>query len=240
MAPEKIARLEAISHRTWRRTLSDRIGISWEEAQRKQRTAEPSLPTEEALIADKKDHIIYRQDNDIIPDENPLGFKIDTPEHRYNRGELYNLSIVKGTLAEEERFKINDHMVQTITMLNQLPYPKHLRNVPEIAGGHHEKMDGTGYPKRLRKEEMSLTARMMAIADIFEALTAADRPYKKPKPLSESIRIMSFMKKDQHIDPDLFDLFLQSGVYLDYARQFLATDQIDEVDISQYLDRTNS
>ena len=181
-----------------------------------------------------------RQDNDIIPDENPLGFKISTPEHRYNRGELYNLSIIKGTLAEEERFKINDHMVQTITMLNQLPYPKHLRNVPEIAGGHHEKMDGTGYPKRLRKEEMSLTARMMAIADIFEALTAADRPYKKPKPLSESIRIMSFMKKDQHIDPDLFDLFLQSGVYLDYAQRFLATDQIDEVDISQYLDSAES
>ena len=121
-------------------------------------------------------------------------------------------------------------------MLNQLPYPKHLRNVPEIAGGHHEKMDGTGYPKRLRKQEMSLTARMMAIADIFEALTAADRPYKKPKPLSESIRIMSFMKKDEHIDPDLFDLFLQSGVYLDYAQRFLAADQIDEVDISQYLD----
>ena len=126
-------------------------------------------------------------------------------------------------------------MVQTIIMLNQLPYPKHLRNVPAIAGGHHEKMDGSGYPKRLRKEDMPLTARMMAIADIFEALTAADRPYKKPKTLSESIRIMAKMKEEQHIDPDLFDLFLQSGVYLQYARQFLAPEQIDDVDINEYL-----
>jgi len=126
-------------------------------------------------------------------------------------------------------------MVQTIIMLNQLPFPKHLRNVPNIAGGHHETMIGTGYPKKLRREDMSLTARMMAIADIFEALTAADRPYKKAKTLSESIRIMNFMKKDQHIDPDLFELFLQSGVYLQYAKKFLAETQIDEVDIAEYV-----
>ena len=129
-------------------------------------------------------------------------------------------------------------MVQTIIMLNQLPFPKHLRNVPAIAGGHHETMIGTGYPKKLRKEDMSLTARMMAIADIFEALTAADRPYKKAKSLSESIKIMSFMKRDQHIDPDLFDLFLRSGVYMDYAKQFLPDSQIDEVVISEYLEPT--
>jgi len=126
-------------------------------------------------------------------------------------------------------------MVQTIIMLNQLPFPKHLRNVPNIAGGHHETMIGTGYPKKLRREDMSLTARMMAIADIFEALTAADRPYKKAKTLSESIKIMDFMKKDQHIDPDLFDLFLQSGVYLEYAKKFLTEAQIDEVDIAEYV-----
>jgi HD-GYP domain-containing protein (c-di-GMP phosphodiesterase class II) len=99
-------------------------------------------------------------------------------------------------------------------------------------------MIGTGYPKKLRKEDMSLTARMMAIADIFEALTAADRPYKKAKSLSESIKIMSFMKRDQHIDPDLFDLFLRSGVYMDYAKQFLPDSQIDEVVISEYLEPT--
>ena len=189
---------------------------------RKQRSPEAELPTQEPLLADKEEHIIYRNEDEVISDDNPWNFKLDTPQHKYNRGELYNLSVARGTLADEERFKINDHMVQTIIMLNQLPFPKHLRNVPAIAGGHHETMIGTGYPKKLRREDMSLTARMMAIADIFEALTAADRPYKKAKSLSESIKIMNFMKKDQHIDPDLFDLFLQSGVYLEYAKQFLA------------------
>jgi HD-GYP domain-containing protein (c-di-GMP phosphodiesterase class II) len=117
-------------------------------------------------------------------------------------------------------------MVQTIIMLNQLPFSRHLKNVPEIAGGHHEKMDGTGYPKRLRKEEMSLTARMMAIADIFEALTAADRPYKKAKTLTESLQIMERMAAEDHIDPDLFRLFKDSGVYRQYGEKFLSPDQL--------------
>ena len=235
MADEKITRLNGIAATTWRRTLSDRIGVSWEEGLRQQRSPEITLPTQEPLIADKEEHIIYREDGEVIAEDNPWNFKLDTPRYRYNRGELYNLSVTRGTLASEERFKINDHMVQTIMMLNQLPFPRHLRNVPAIAGGHHETMIGTGYPKKLHREDMSLTARMMAIADIFEALTAADRPYKKAKSLSESIKIMSFMKKDQHIDPDLFDLFLQSGIYRDYAKQFLDETQIDEVDITEYL-----
>ena len=236
MADEKITRLNEIAKSTWQRTLSDRIGISWEEGLRKQRSAEVELPVQESLLADKEEHIFYRDAEDVMAEENPWNFKLDTPQHKFNKGELYNLSVARGTLAPEERFKINDHMVQTITMLNQLPFPKHLRNVPAIAGGHHETMIGTGYPKKLRREDMSLTARMMAIADIFEALTAADRPYKKAKSLSESVKIMSFMKKDQHIDPDLFELFLRSGVYMDYAKQFLAEAQIDDVDITEYLD----
>jgi HD-GYP domain-containing protein (c-di-GMP phosphodiesterase class II) len=236
MAPEKLARLNEIASRTWQRTISDRIGISWEEGLRKQRVAESGLPVEEPLIADKQEHIFYRNSDEIIADDNPWKFKLDTPEHKYNKGELYNLSVTRGTLAPEERFKINDHMVQTIIMLNQLPFPKHLRNVPAIAGGHHETMIGTGYPKKLQRDDMSLTARMMAIADIFEALTASDRPYKKAKSLSESVKIMSFMVKDQHIDADLFELFLQSGVYVDYARRFLNDEQIDEVDVAAYLD----
>jgi HD-GYP domain-containing protein (c-di-GMP phosphodiesterase class II) len=120
-------------------------------------------------------------------------------------------------------------------MLEKLPYPKHLRDVPLIAGCHHETMDGSGYPKRLTREEMPLTARMIAVADIFEALTASDRPYKKAKKLSEAIRIMNFMKQDRHIDPDLFNLFLTSGAYLEYGRRFLQAEQLDEVDISAYL-----
>lgn len=235
MADDKIDRLNLLAAKAWRRTLSDRVGISWEETQRKCRTEEPSLPCMEPLLSDKDEHVIEREERDRLGDDNPWGFKMPTPEHKYNRGEIYNLSVARGTLSEEERYKINDHMIQTIKMLDQLPYPKHLRNVPIIAGGHHEKMDGTGYPKKLTKDDMPLTARMMAIADIFEALTAADRPYKKAKTLSESIRIMGFMKKDNHIDPELFELFLRSGAYLKYAEKFLAEDQIDEVDINQYL-----
>jgi len=144
--------------------------------------------------------------------------------------EVCNLEIAKGTLLPEEREIINNHMAVTIDMLNSLPFPKHLRNVPEYAGGHHEKMDGTGYPKGLKREQMSVPARMMAIADIFEALTAADRPYKSAKMLSECLNIMGYMKLDQHIDPDLFDVFLDEEVYMQYAQQFLSKDQIDHVD----------
>ena len=170
-----------------------------------------------------------------MPESNQWGFRMPEPELLYNNGELYNLSVGRGTLSEEERYKINEHMTQTIMMLTALPFPRHLRSVPEIAGGHHEKMDGTGYPKRLSQEELSPITRMMAIADIYEALTAIDRPYKKGKTVSEAIKIMSFMKKDKHIDPDLFDLFLRSGVYRTYGERYMKPEQIDEVDVAGYL-----
>jgi HD-GYP domain-containing protein (c-di-GMP phosphodiesterase class II) len=147
-----------------------------------------------------------------------------------NENEIHNLTISRGTLTPEERTIINDHIVVTIDMLEQLPFPKNLKRVPEYAGGHHEKMDGTGYPKGLKRDEMSVPARMMAIADIFEALTAADRPYKKAKTLSESLGIMKKMNETDHIDPDLFRLFVKTGIYRKYAEEFLDPDQIDEVD----------
>jgi HD-GYP domain-containing protein (c-di-GMP phosphodiesterase class II) len=236
MAPEKIERLQRIAAYGWMRTLDDRLGVSWEERQRMERASSGPLPVSERLLDNKVQHLIERDAVDRLPADNPWGFKIDTPEYKYNRGELYNLEVSRGTLTDEERYKINDHIMQTIIMLEKLPYPKHLRDVPLIAGCHHETMDGNGYPKRLTREQMPLTARMMAVADIFEALTASDRPYKKAKKLSEAIRIMSFMKKDRHIDPDLFDLFLSSGAWLEYGRQYLQAEQIDEVDISEYLD----
>ncbi|MBW1787326.1 MAG: HAMP domain-containing protein [Deltaproteobacteria bacterium] len=235
MSPERVERLHKIAERTWMRTLDDRLGISWEEKKRKERSPAPELPVEERLLAGREEHIIYRRPTDQISPDNPWGFKMEMPEHLFNRDESYNLSIQRGTLTDEERYKINDHIVQTIIMLEKLPYPKHLRHVPALAGGHHEKMDGTGYPRGLKRDDMPVTARIMAIADIFEALTAADRPYKKAKKLSEAIRIMGFMKKENHIDPELFDLFLTSGVYVEYAKHFLKPDQIDDVDIAQYL-----
>jgi HD-GYP domain-containing protein (c-di-GMP phosphodiesterase class II) len=144
--------------------------------------------------------------------------------------EIKNLTIARGTLTQEERQTINHHIVATIKMLEALPWPTHLRNVPEYAGGHHERMDGKGYPRGLTREQMSVQARVMGIADIFEALTAKDRPYKRGKTLSESLKILGNFRLNGHIDPDLFDVFVRKKVYLRYAQQFLDREQIDEVD----------
>lgn len=144
--------------------------------------------------------------------------------------EVKNLTIAKGTLTDEERQVINNHIAVTIKMLEQLPFPKHLKNVPEYAGGHHERMDGRGYPRGLTREQMSWPARMMGIADIFEALTAKDRPYKEGKTLSECLNILGKMCLDQHIDPDIFNAFVKHRVYQKYAEEFLSKEQIDPVD----------
>ncbi|MGY4533079.1 HD-GYP domain-containing protein (c-di-GMP phosphodiesterase class II)/HAMP domain-containing protein [Pseudomonas sp. TE3786] len=235
MAEADIERLGQIGMRTWTRTLDDRLGVSWEENQRQSRTPAPALPVSESLLADKPEHLFERGAKDSMPVENPWGFKLNEPIYKFNRGELYNLGVARGTLTAEERYIINNHIVQTILMLNHLPFPAHLANVAEIAGGHHEKMDGSGYPKRLRQEEMSLPARMMAIADIFEALTAVDRPYKRGKTLSEALNIMIGMCKGAHIDQQLFSLFVRSDVHMQYAQRFLQPGQIDEVDVEALL-----
>jgi HD-GYP domain-containing protein (c-di-GMP phosphodiesterase class II) len=146
--------------------------------------------------------------------------------------EVKNLTIRSGTLTAEERQVINHHIEITIKMLESLPWPKHLKKVPEYAGGHHERMDGKGYPRGLKREQMSIPARIMGIADIFEALTAKDRPYKKGKTLTESLHILGKFKLNGHVDPDLFDVFVKEKVYLRYADQFLDREQIDEVDLA--------
>ncbi len=144
--------------------------------------------------------------------------------------ELKNLTIRRGTITLEERDIINNHMTLTIRMLERLPFPKHLRNVPEYAGGHHERMDGRGYPRGLTRDEMSIPARIMAVADVFEALTSSDRPYKKPMSLTQTLTIMGRMVEDNHLDPDIFKLFVESRVYQQYADKFLSPEQIDTVD----------
>ncbi len=212
LTPEQQARLRGIGAQRWRRTLDDRLGIARDELDRRLQCAAQPLPADEPLLADKPEHRIARPPTEGIESGNPWGFRMDVPELLYDRGELHNLTVSRGTLSDEERYKINEHIVQTIIMLSRLPFPKHLQAVPEIAGGHHEKMDGTGYPKRLTREQMSPVAWMMAIADIFEALTAADRPYKSGKTLSQELAIMAKMRREQHIDPELFELFLRSCV----------------------------
>ena len=155
------------------------------------------------------------------------------PERFLTKDEETNLNIPYGTLNPQEREIINHHIVATIKMLEALPWPRHLVNVPEYAGGHHERMDGKGYPRGLNRSQMSVQARVMGIADIFEALTAKDRPYKPGKTLSESLAILGKFKENGHIDPDLFDIFIKDQVYLRYAREFLDPEQIDEVDLAK-------
>ena len=235
LAAADAARLDRIAARTWQRTLDDRIGVSWEERARMERREPAPLPAAEPLLADKPEHVIERTAAERIAPDNPWGFRLREPAHRYNRGELHNLKVSRGTLTDEERYKINDHIVQTIVMLEKLPFPRHLKDVPEIAGGHHEKMDGSGYPRGLERAQMSPVARMMAIADIFEALTAVDRPYKKGKTLSEALAIMARMRREHHIDPDLFELFLLAGIHRRYAERYLSREQIDDVDIGRLM-----
>ncbi len=227
LSDEARERLAVIGKRTWVRTLDKRLGVSRNERERMECANTPSPPVRETLLMDNPEHIIERGEQDMLDVHNTWGFRLTAPRYLYNRGECYNLDIRRGTLTEEERYKINDHITRTIMMLEAMPLPRHLRNVPEIAGAHHETMDGRGYPRRLRREEMSWQARMMAVADIFEALTACDRPYKTSKTLREALKIMDGFKKRNHIDPDVYELFLKSGIPLRYAAEYLKPEQND-------------
>ncbi|MCC7410976.1 MAG: GAF domain-containing protein [Gammaproteobacteria bacterium] len=204
--------------------------------------ADDQLRCELARLAEERDFI--RQCNvggEFISDEQRRRIEHVAARHWRNGDgeelplltdeEVYNLQIGRGTLTTEEREIIANHVVVTIKMLESLPYPKHLRRVPEYAGGHHERMDGTGYPRGLNRDHMSIPARMVAIADIFEALTAKDRPYKKAMPLSQALTILGRMKVDNHVDADLFDVFVREQVYLRYAERFLHPEQMDAIDL---------
>lgn len=229
-----VAKIQQIGERRWLRYFPKRAGLSRDEQDRMAETTDASLPATEKLLDDQQWHLgpwgDRRPPVEANDPANIWGFDMKLPEYSFNLGELHNLSIRRGTLTDEERFKINDHIVQTIIMLSALPLPPNLQRVPDIAGNHHEKMDGTGYPRRLAADDLSVEEKVMAIADIFEALTAADRPYKAAKTLSESLRIMAFMAKDQHIDLALFEVFIRRGVYKNYAERFLLASQMDEVD----------
>lgn len=234
MAPDKVERLKRIARETWLRHFDDRLGVPLDE-RKHCGGASGSLPATEQLLVDKPHHVIPRIDQRSVDPK--WGFKVEVLENLYNHGEIYNLTISHGTLTEEERFKIQEHVMQSLIMLEQLPWPKSMRRIPEYAGTHHETLVGTGYPRKLTAKELSIPARIMAIADIFEALTAADRPYRPPNTLSEAIRILSGFRDRGQIDADLFDLFLASGIYQRYGEKFMPPEQIDEVDIGKYLSR---
>lgn len=240
MSDEAITRLHQIARQTWQRHFDDSLGLADEEARRLAASRDgrpsPSLPHTEQLLADRAEHKVEWDDGHRPAVErgdprNTLGFDMKLPHYRQNMGELHNLTVRRGTLTEEDRFAINNHIVQTLVMLKSLPWPDSLKSVPDTAANHHEKMDGSGYPRRLRASTLPLQDRVMALADVFEALTAADRPYKPAKTLSESLRIMAAMCRDQHLDTELFRYFLRSRLWQAYADELLRPAQRDEVDI---------
>lgn len=233
LGDEQLARLERIARERWLRTLDDTLGLSWEEAER--RGPGGPLPVWEPLLADHPWHRIPYPPAQRITADNPWGITLAQPALRLNLGECYNLATRRGTLTAEERYTIQAHMVHTLIMLSQLSYPRHLSEVPLLAASHHERMDGGGYPRGVPAGDLPLTARMMALADVFEALTAADRPYKEAKTVGQSLAIMATMVRERHLDPELFRFFIERRLYLDYGRRFLAPAQLDEVDAQRLL-----
>ena len=213
LTDQDLKRLDEISKLKFTRTFSRMVGLSWRDKKHIPSSEKYSLPEVEYVIQNRPEQ---------------------TSDH-YNQGELTNLKIPQGTINDEERKKINEHTVSTIDILKSLPFPSELENIVEFAGGHHERIDGKGYPKGLTGNQMSIPAKIIAIADIFEALTAKDRPYKKAKKLSEVLRIMQEMKNTGHIDPDLYHIFVSRGVYLDYAKEYIDKGQLDEFNPEEFL-----
>ncbi|EEF80975.1 HD domain-containing phosphohydrolase [Methylophaga thiooxydans] len=227
-----VAHLHELAEITWHRYFDDRLGLSSGEKARLE-ADNRSLPAKEKLLSDRPEHLVERvHSTDYDP---KFGIKMTVPHYLYNLGELHNLSISRGTLSAEDRFKINEHMISTIKMLESLPFPEELKRVPRYASTHHETIKGTGYPRKLTGDQLSIPERIMVLADIYEALTAADRPYKKAKPVSVALDILHGMVQNEHVDIEVFELFIKTGVYLDYAKRFLPAAQIDEIDISKYL-----
>ena len=213
LTQKDIDRLDEIARMSFIRYFNRMIGLSWGERKLINQPSVYSKPEVEFVLQDRPEQL----------------------DGLYNQGELTNIKIVRGTINDNEREKINEHIITTINMLKDLPFPQELSNVVEYAGAHHERVDGRGYPNGLTGEQMSIPAKIMAIADVYEALTAKDRPYKEPKKLSEVLKIMQSMKNSGHLDPDLYNLFITSGVYIDYAKEYLDKDQIDEINPEEFL-----
>lgn len=228
-------RLQSIALQTWTSHFDRRLGLTPAELVRMDGASlgPRDVRREEPLLADRPEHLVAHtaRDRELFAQ----GFRVDVPEHRYNFGELHNLAVRSGTLTPEERFLSRAHVMHTLAMLELIPFPNGMQRIPEYAGTHHETLTGTGYPRRLRADQLSIPARIMAIADIFEAVTASDRPYRQPNTLSEAVELLSHFRDRGTIDAELFALFLKSGLHLRYAERFLSAEQIDPVDISRYL-----
>ncbi|WP_428775864.1 HD domain-containing phosphohydrolase [Vibrio sp.] len=234
LTDEDIIRLGQISKMEWKRTLDDQLGVSLMELQR---AGEPSrLPCWEPLLADKPVHRFPWPDpREVIQLQN--NYSIQPGDWRFDRGELHNLTVRSGTLTEEERFVINLHAVETEQILSALPYPNSLSHIPNIVAGHHERMDGKGYPVGIKEEQLSIPARILALADVFEALTSGERPYKQGKTLDQAVEVMTEMATSGHIDPKLYIVFLENQLDQQYAERFLPDSQHIEFDRVEHIKR---
>jgi HD-GYP domain-containing protein (c-di-GMP phosphodiesterase class II) len=226
-------RLHSISTLRWERNFSKFLGLSWQEKEQiSKKDKEENLPVTEQLLSDAKEHKISRSEKDfkLYQKEN---IKMNIPELLYNKGEVYNLCIPMGTITQEEKFKIQEHVVHTLKILRELPWSDKLKNIVEDAANHHEHIDGSGYPRSLQGEELSIPARIMAIADIFEAITATDRPYKKTNTLSQTLMIIAQMARVKKIDSEIFKLFIEEKIYLKYANVYMKKEQVDVENINE-------
>lgn len=214
LSDEDIIRLNKIAKYSFTRNFSRTSGLSWLEKD----------------ILEKQSIVPERQEVEYILQDRP-----EQIASHYNQGELTNIKVPQGTINPKERQKINEHIITTINILKNIPFPAELSNIVEYAGSHHERIDGKGYPYGLTGEQMSIPAKIMAIADVYEALTAKDRPYKKPKKLSEVLKIMQEMKNTGHLDHDLYNVFIKRGVYLDYAKEYIDKNQIDDINPEEFL-----
>lgn len=235
LSDQAIERLTHIAKRRWKRTIDDRTGTAWSEQQRAGGEAQ-SLPIMEPLLSDKESHRVPWL-NSHLHFTDTHAFNIKPGDLQYHRGELYNLSIRSGTHTPEERFLIQDHIIQTIMMLDNLPYPSHLRQLPDIAGHHHEHLNGTGYPQGLSEQDLSVQARIVAIANTFDTLTSACSASDLAKTLSESLTIMTDMATSGQLDPKLYLLFLEQDLYLEFAAEHLDPAQCDDVEKAVLIKR---
>ncbi|WP_187395094.1 HD-GYP domain-containing protein [Pigmentiphaga aceris] len=232
------ARLRAIGARTWTPYFDRSLGLSREEQMRQAEGGIASLPARERLLADRPEHVVpWGDDAPPVTRDDPRnhwGFDMQLPPHAAHHGELHNLGVLRGTLNDAERFHAHSHAVHTMTMLSTLPLSGDFAALPALAANHHERPDGSGYPRRLRGDALGIPDRILAIADIFEALTANDRPYKPPYSLAQTLETMQGMVRAGHIDADLFALFLRSGVYRRYVDLHLPGEPV--LDVETYLD----
>ncbi|MGE4502814.1 MAG: HD domain-containing phosphohydrolase [Thiomicrospira sp.] len=228
---DDIERLKILAKRRWTRHFDDRLGLSAQEHAR-HTTPPAALPVEEPLLRDKTEHLIAHSHEPHYAAE--LGIKMPIPRYEANLGELYNLSIIQGTLTPEDRFKIDEHVISTIRLLNKVPFPPEYARVPRYASTHHETLNGEGYPRQLQADDLSMVERILAIADIFEALTAADRPYKPAKTIKQALDILYHEVNAGRLDRAVFELLIESGVYLDYAHHYLNESQTETLSLADY------